>query len=303
MSIDASVATFEHEGRKINLIDTPGRAELRRRRGRGAARRRRRGRRGQRGDGGRGPHRAALAPRRRRGPGPARLRQHARPRARRLLRRPRLAEALLRRPRRRDRDPDRRRTGASAASIDLIDMKAFVNEGDGPRQRRAEVEIPEELRAQAEEYREKLMDEVAENSDELMERYLDGEEIDHEEIVGVLKQGVTEGRIFPVTCGVATRNLGTGRLLERAGRGPALAGDARRGGGHRRRRRGDRDRARRGRAAGRLRVQDPRRPLHGADQPLPRLPRDAALRLAGRQRRAATRRSGSASSASRSART
>ena len=57
------------------------------------------------------------------------------------------------------------------------------------------------------------MDEVAENSDELMERYLDGEEIDHGEIVGVLKQGVTDGRIFPVTCGVATRNLGTGRLL------------------------------------------------------------------------------------------
>jgi elongation factor G len=55
---------------------------------------------------------------------------------------------------------------------------------------------------------------VAENSDELMERYLEGEEIDHDEIVRVLKQGVTAGRIFPVTCGVATRNLGTGRLLE-----------------------------------------------------------------------------------------
>ena len=76
------------------------------------------------------------------------------------------------------------------------------------------MEIPEELRGQAEEYREKLMDEVAENSDELMERYLEGEEIDHDEIVAVLKQGVTAGRIFPVTCGVATRNLGTNRLLE-----------------------------------------------------------------------------------------
>ena len=57
------------------------------------------------------------------------------------------------------------------------------------------------------------MDEVAENSDELMERYLEGEEIDHEEIVAVLKRGVTAGRIFPVTCGAATRNLGTDRLL------------------------------------------------------------------------------------------
>ena len=76
-----------------------------------------------------------------------------------------------------------------------------------------EVEIPDELRAQAEEYRDKLMDEVAENSDELMERYLEGEEIAHDEIVTVLKQGVTAGRIFPVTCGVATKNLGTNRLL------------------------------------------------------------------------------------------
>jgi elongation factor G len=96
--------------------------------------------------------------------------------------------------------------------VDLIDLEAFVYEGAG--QDNAErVEIPEELRAQAEEYREKLMDEVAENSDELMERYLEGEEIDHAEIVAVLKQGVTAGRIFPVTCGVATRNLGTNRLL------------------------------------------------------------------------------------------
>jgi elongation factor G len=96
--------------------------------------------------------------------------------------------------------------------VDLIDLEAFVYEGAGPGAAER-VEIPAELRAQAEEYREKLMDEVAENSDELMERYLDGEQIDHGEIVGTLKQGVTAGRIFPVTCGVATRNLGADRLL------------------------------------------------------------------------------------------
>jgi len=97
--------------------------------------------------------------------------------------------------------------------IDLIDMKAFTYEGED-RGNATEAEIPDELRAQAEEYREKLMDEVAENSDELMERYLEGEEISHEELVTTLKQGVTEGRLFPVTCGVATKNLGTNRLLE-----------------------------------------------------------------------------------------
>jgi elongation factor G len=97
--------------------------------------------------------------------------------------------------------------------IDLVDMKAFVAQGE-ERGAPEPQEIPEELQAQAQEYREKLMDEVAENSDELMERYLEGEEIDHDEIVTVLKRGVTDGKIFPVTCGVATRNLGTTRLLE-----------------------------------------------------------------------------------------
>jgi elongation factor G len=97
--------------------------------------------------------------------------------------------------------------------IDLVDMKAFVAQGEG-RGAPEPQEIPEELAEQAQEYREKLMDEVAENSDELMERYLEGEEISHDEIVSVLKQGVTAGRIFPVTCGVATKNLGTTRLLE-----------------------------------------------------------------------------------------
>jgi len=97
--------------------------------------------------------------------------------------------------------------------IDLIDMKAYEYTGEG-RDNAAEVPIPEELQARAQEYREKLMDEVAENSDALMERYLEGEDISHEEIVTALKKGVTEGHLFPVTCGVATKNLGTNRLLE-----------------------------------------------------------------------------------------
>src|ERR687891_1133920 len=87
--------------------------------------------------------------------------------------------------------------------VDLIDMKAFIAQGEG-RGAPEPQDIPEELAAQAQEYREKLMDEVAENSDELMERYLEGEEISHEEIVTALKKGVTEGHLFPVTCGIAT---------------------------------------------------------------------------------------------------
>jgi elongation factor G len=97
--------------------------------------------------------------------------------------------------------------------IDLVDMKAYEY-GDAGRENCKEIPIPGELEAQAQEYREKLMDEVAENSDALMERYLEGEEISHEEIVTALKDGTNHGHIFPVTCGVATRNLGTNRLLD-----------------------------------------------------------------------------------------
>jgi elongation factor G len=93
--------------------------------------------------------------------------------------------------------------------VDLIDMRAFAYaDGDG-RDRAQEQDIPDELAERAEEYRDKLMDEVAENSDALMEHYLEGAQIEHEEIVDALKDGVTAGRLFPITCGVATTNLGT----------------------------------------------------------------------------------------------
>jgi elongation factor G len=97
--------------------------------------------------------------------------------------------------------------------IDLVDMKAYRYEGSS-RDNCTEIDIPEALVERAQEYREKLMDEVAEVSDELMERYLEGEEISHEETVAALKTGVTAGRIFPVTCGAATRNLAINRLLD-----------------------------------------------------------------------------------------
>src|SRR3954471_5966517 len=97
--------------------------------------------------------------------------------------------------------------------IDLVDMKAYAYDGAG-RDNSKEIPIPDELLAQAEEYREKLMDEVGEVSEALMERYLEGDEISHEEIVAALKDGTNHGGIFPVVCGVATRNLGTNRLLD-----------------------------------------------------------------------------------------
>src|SRR5689334_3164882 len=94
--------------------------------------------------------------------------------------------------------------------IDLVDMKAYEY-GDGSC---TEIPIPDDLADQAQEYREKLMDEVAENSEALMERYLEGEEISHDEIVTALEDGTDHGHIFPVTCGVATTCLAANRLLD-----------------------------------------------------------------------------------------
>jgi len=97
--------------------------------------------------------------------------------------------------------------------IDLVDMKA-VRQDSAAQGGFSEVPIPDAHAERAQEYREKLMDEVCEVSDALMERYLEGEEISHDEVVGALKEGTNHGNIFPVVCGVATRNLGTSRLLD-----------------------------------------------------------------------------------------
>ena len=97
--------------------------------------------------------------------------------------------------------------------IDLVDMKAYEYTGNS-RENCAEIPIPDSEAEHAQEYREKLMDEVSETSDALMERYLEGEAISHDEIVTALKDGTNHGSLFPVTCGVATRNLATNRLLD-----------------------------------------------------------------------------------------
>ena len=94
--------------------------------------------------------------------------------------------------------------------VDLVDMKAYEYGDEGAR----EVPIPDDVADLAQEHREKLMDEVAENSEALMERYLEGEEISHDEIVAALEEGTDRGHVFPVTCGVATSCLGVDRLLD-----------------------------------------------------------------------------------------
>jgi elongation factor G len=96
--------------------------------------------------------------------------------------------------------------------VDLLHMKAYTS-AEGAKEA-APGEIPAELADQVSEYREKLLDSVVETDEGLMERYLEGQELSDEEVAHALKDAVTRGEIFPVACGVATKNLGTTAVLD-----------------------------------------------------------------------------------------
>ena len=96
--------------------------------------------------------------------------------------------------------------------IDLLHMRAY-DSPEGEKEGEPK-EIPEELAAQAAEYREKLVDAVVETDEKVMERYLEGEEITGDELAGALKNAVARRELFPVACGAATKNLGAAALLD-----------------------------------------------------------------------------------------
>ena len=96
--------------------------------------------------------------------------------------------------------------------VDLLHNCAYADPG-GAREGDP-VAIPESMAATVEEYRTKLLDAVVETDEALMERYLGGEEIPAEDIAHALKNAVTRDEIYPIACGVATKNLGTHALLD-----------------------------------------------------------------------------------------
>jgi elongation factor G len=97
--------------------------------------------------------------------------------------------------------------------IDLLAMKAFVYRQDlsGGFEK---LDIPEEFKDEAQAYREKLVEAAVEIEDELMERYLNGEEISDEEIERCLKQGIWTRKLVPVMCGSAGKNMGIQLLMD-----------------------------------------------------------------------------------------
>jgi elongation factor G len=96
--------------------------------------------------------------------------------------------------------------------VDLLHMTAYTSP-EGEREGAAG-EIPAELAGDVERHRTQLLDSVVETDEGLMERYLEGEELGTEEVAKALKDAVTRGELFPVACGVATKNLGTTALLD-----------------------------------------------------------------------------------------
>lgn len=98
--------------------------------------------------------------------------------------------------------------------IDLVDMKAHIFMDDLGQDIRVE-DIPAEMQEKAQTYREQMMEAVAETSEELMMKYLEGETISREELMDGLRRGTVQTSMTPVLCGSSYKNKGVTMLLDR----------------------------------------------------------------------------------------
>jgi elongation factor G len=95
-------------------------------------------------------------------------------------------------------------------AVDLIKMKAVVYADGKP----TETEVPAELVERAKEYREKLVEAAAETDDELTAKYLEEGALEEAEMLKAVRAGIADGKIVPVLCAAATKNIGTHPLLD-----------------------------------------------------------------------------------------
>src|ERR671924_379863 len=98
--------------------------------------------------------------------------------------------------------------------VDLITMKAIVWEAESLGAKFHEEAIPPDMQAQAEEYREKLLEIAADSDEAIMEKYLEGKEIGESEIRQAIRKGTLALKIVPVLCGSAFRNKGVQPMLD-----------------------------------------------------------------------------------------
>ncbi|NJI17056.1 elongation factor G, partial [Staphylococcus agnetis] len=99
------------------------------------------------------------------------------------------------------------------AIIDLVTMKCFKYNNDLGTDIE-ETDIPEDMQERAEEAREALIEAVAETNDDLMEKYLGGEEISVDELKDAIRQATTDVEFYPVLCGTAFKNKGVQLMLD-----------------------------------------------------------------------------------------
>ncbi len=97
--------------------------------------------------------------------------------------------------------------------IDLIKMRAFIHKDDLGKEIE-ETDIPDDMKDLATEYHDKMLESVAEQDEELMMKYLEGEELSEEEIKKGLRAGTIANAIVPVTCGSSYKNRGVQELLD-----------------------------------------------------------------------------------------
>lgn len=98
--------------------------------------------------------------------------------------------------------------------IDLVAMKALYYDDETLGAKYVEGDIPAELLPQAQEYREKLIEAIADVDENIMEKFLNGEEIAIEEVKAALRKGTIEMKLTPVLCGTAFKNKGVQQLLD-----------------------------------------------------------------------------------------
>jgi elongation factor G len=94
--------------------------------------------------------------------------------------------------------------------VDIISMKAYISDNGNI----AEIEMPQEVKAAANEFRKKLVEKIAEADDALLEKYLEGADLTEEEIVKGIREASLTRRFIPVVCGSATKNIGIAQLMD-----------------------------------------------------------------------------------------
>jgi elongation factor G len=95
--------------------------------------------------------------------------------------------------------------------VDVLTKKAYKFSGNGNYQ---EVSVPNEYEKTLNELREHLIESVVETDDELLQKYLEGETLTDEELLSSMKKAIKEGKIFPLLCGSAIKNIGVSHLLD-----------------------------------------------------------------------------------------